>query len=76
MILSVPGLSGLWLVRCVILSCFCVIKIMERPDDGNGYKALQIGNKWYCGEHRKLEEVTGFLPATVGDREQLTRTEQ
>lgn len=72
MILSIPGLSGLQCFQRVVLECCCVTRLFGSAD-----KQLRRGDMWHCLNHNLPNvRVVDVLPATVADREQLTRIEQ
>lgn len=69
MILSLPGLSGSWCFQRIVLECCCVTRLFGRPE-----QQLKRGDMWHCFNHKRASvRVIDVLPATVADREQLTR---
>lgn len=71
MILSIPGLSGLLCFQRVVLECCCTTRLFGRPES-----QLKRGDMWHCLRHDLANvRVVDVLPATVADREQLTRIE-
>lgn len=72
MILSLPNDPGLWCFQHVILECCCVTRLF-----GSAAQQLRRGDYWHCLHHNLPNVlVVDILPATVADREALTRTEQ
>lgn len=71
MILSLPGLSGLWSFQRVVLECCCVARLFGRPES-----QLRRGDVWHCLNHNRANvRVVDVLSATVADLEKLTRIE-
>lgn len=69
MILSLPGLSGLWCFQRVVLECCCVRRIFGRAE-----KQLRRGDMWHCLRHNLMNvRVVDVLPGIDEDREALTR---
>lgn len=72
MILSLSGLSGSWCFQRVVLECCCTTRLLGRPES-----QLKRGDMWHCLNHNLPNvRVVDVLPATVTDREQLTRMEK
>lgn len=77
--MMISGLSGTWHFQRVVLKCGCIAKIFGRYET-----RLERGDYWHCfNGHKGHHEghgadvlVIDVLPATMADREQLTRVEQ
>lgn len=68
----IDGLSGLWCFQRVVLECCCVTRLFGRKKT-----QLKPGDYWHCLRHDLANvRVIDVLPATVADREQLTRLGQ